>query len=54
MGLPHLHHLLGLREADGIEEGVGKIPRAKCRGFLWTGAETVSRTGPGAGTVRRT
>ena len=51
---PPQHHLQSLRGADGIEEGVGKTPRAKRRGFLQTGAETVSRTGPGAGMELRT
>ena len=48
------HHLQGLQGADGIEKGVGKTPWAKCQGFLRTGAETVSRTGPRAGTEPRT
>ena len=47
------HHLQGIQEGDGIEEGVGKILRTKSQGFLRTGAETASRTGPGAGTEPR-
>ena len=50
---PH-HHLQGQRGADDLEGGVDKILLASLRGFRRTGAETASRTGPGAGTEPRT
>ena len=41
-------------KTDSIDRGVDKTCQAKHRKVLWTGAETASMTGPGAGTEPRT